>query len=129
MGGPFWAHRDEQAWSVPKGLRDDGEHDLLAVAEREFAEEMGSAAPDGPTSELGSVKSGRKTIIIYAREGDFDAAAAVSNTFEMEWPKGSGRTREFPEIDRAAWLELPAARQRLVKAQLPFLERLVSALG
>ena len=128
MGGPFWAHRDEHAWSIPKGLRDDGEPDLLAVAEREFAEELGGPAPDGPTLELGSVRSGSKTIIIYARRGDFDADAAVSNTFEMEWPKGSGRIQEFPEIDRAAWHPLPDARRLLVKGQLPFLDRLAERL-
>jgi len=87
MGGPYWAHKNEGAWSIPKGLHEDGEHDHLDVAEREFAEEMGSPAPPGATVELGSVKSGNKRITVFARRGDFDAAAAFSNTFEMEWPR------------------------------------------
>jgi len=129
MGGPFWATKDLHAWSIPKGLREDGEHDLLAVAEREFAEEMGSAAPPGPSVGLGEVRSGKKRITVFAREGDFDAASAVSNVFEMEWPPKSGRTQEFPEIDRAAWLTIADARDKLVKAQLPFLDRLQSELS
>lgn len=129
MGGPFWAKKDEHAWSIPKGLReDDDDEDALAVAEREFLEEMGSSAPPGDTTDLGDVRSGRKRIHIFAREGDFDAAAAVSNTFEMEWPPRSGRMQAFPEIDRAAWMSLPDARVKLVKGQLPFLDRL-EALG
>ena len=124
MGGPFFRNAD-RGWSIPKGLHDDGEVDHLAVAEREFAEEMGSDAPPGESLELGSVKTSRKIITIYAREGDFDADAAVSNTFEMEWPKGSGKMQEFPEIDRAAWASIDEARKMLAKSQLPLLDRLI----
>lgn len=129
MGGPFWARKNDHAWSMPKGLHDEGETDPLFVAEREFAEEMGTIAPPGPTIELGSVRSGSKTIHGFARAGDFDADAAVSNTFEMEWPRGSGQLQSFPEMDRAAWVDLASARTLLVKGQLPFLDRLEAALA
>lgn len=128
MGGPFWSAKNTHAWSIPKGLHDADEDDSLLVAEREFAEEMGAAAPRGPSLELGSVKSGSKLITVFAREGTFDAESAVSNTFEMEWPRGSGTMASFPEIDRAAWVSIEAAATLLVKGQLPFLERLVAAL-
>ena len=129
MGGPFWASKKEHAWSIPKGLHDVGEDDPLAVAEREFAEEMGSPAPAGRSQTLGSVRSGSKTIHAFAREGDFDADAAVSNTFEMEWPRGSGTMQTFPEMDRAAWVNIEDARTLLVKGQLPFLDRLLAIPG
>lgn len=129
MGGPFWAARDHHAWSVPKGIAEDDEVDLLLVAEREFAEELGSPAPSGDTVGLGSVRSGRKTVHAFAREGDFDADRIVSNTFTLEWPRGSGRMQTYPEIDRAAWFAVAAARTKLVKAQLPFLDRLVEAVA
>lgn len=131
MGGPFWASRHEHAWSIPKGLHEAGEadDDALAVAEREFAEEMGQPPPAGATLVLGTVRSGSKVIAAFAREGDLDPATAVSNTFEMEWPRGSGHVREFPEIDRAAWVAVGEARRLLVKGQLPFLDRLVEALA
>lgn len=127
MGGPFWARKD-QAWTIPKGHRENGEDDLLAVAEREFAEEMGSAAPSGLTLELGRIRTGRKTVIAFAREADFDAEAIVSNTFTIEWPYHSGRMAEFPEVDRAAWFDLDTAATMLVASQVPFLNRLASAL-
>ena len=97
--------------------------------EREFAEEMGTPAPAGATIELGSVRSGSKTIHGFGRAGDFDAESAVSNLFEMEWPRGSGQLECFPEMDRAAWVDLTAARTLLVKGQLPFLDRLEAALA
>jgi len=128
MGGPYWAARDEHAWSIPKGLANPGEDDLLVVAEREFAEEMGSNAPDGETIELGSTKSGRKTITIFAREGDFDAESAVSNTFELEWPPRSGRIQQFPEIDQARWVATAEATSLLAKSQEVFIEHLHMAL-
>lgn len=127
MGGPFWAKKD-QAWTIPKGHREDGEDDLLAVAEREFAEEMGSAAPSGLTLELGRIRTGRKTVIAFAREADFDADAIVSNTFTIEWPYHSGRMAEFPEVDCAAWFNLDAAATLLVASQVPFLNRLAEAV-
>ncbi len=128
MGGPFWARKNEHAWSIPKGIHDEGESDHLAVAEREFAEEMGVPAPAGPSVDLGSVRSGKKLIRVFARQGDFDAVAAVSNTFEMEWPRGSGVMANFPEMDRAEWVSISAAETLLVKGQLPFLDRLRASL-
>jgi predicted NUDIX family NTP pyrophosphohydrolase len=127
MGGPFWVKKD-RAWTIPKGHREDGEGDLLAVAEREFAEEMGSAAPSGPTLELGRIRTGQKTVIAFARDADFDADAIVSNTFTIEWPYHSGRMAEFPEVDRAAWFDLDTAATRLVVSQVPFLNRLAEAV-
>ena len=129
MGGPFFARKKEHAWSIPKGLAEDGEDDLLAVAEREFTEEMGSAPSPGQTLELGSAKSGSKTIVIFARRGDFDLATFHSNEFEMEWPKGSGRMQSFPEIDRADWVTPALARSLLVKSQAVFVDRLLDALA
>ena len=128
LGGPLWARKHDHAWSIPKGLHDTGEDDALAVAEREFAEEMGSPAPGGPTVPLGSVKAGSKEITIFAREGDFDAENIVSNMFEMEWPPKSGRMQSFPEIDRAAWITLDDAERHLTKNQSAFVERLRAAL-
>lgn len=129
MGGPFWAGKHENAWSVPKGLHEDGERDHLTVALREFEEEMGSPAPDGATIDLGSVRSGRKRITVFAREGDFDAGAAHSNTFSMEWPPGSGEVQRFPEIDEATWVMVEKARPMLTKSQGPLLDRLLAALA
>ncbi len=129
MGGPFWANQREHAWSVPKGLHDDGEHDHLTVAIREFKEEMGSPPPEGPSVDLGAVRSGSKTITVFARDGDFDAESAVSNTFHLEWPRGSGQIQEFPEIDEAAWKSVAEARSLLTKGQVPFLDRLIDHLG
>ena len=128
MGGPFFARKHERGWSFPKGLVDDGEH-LLATAEREFAEEMGSEPPPGESVDLGAVKASGKTIQLFARRGDFDADAAESNTFELEWPRGSGTIRTFPEIDRAAWVSLDDAERLLTKGQAPFVERLRAMIG
>ena len=128
MGGPYWAGKQEYAWSVPKGLHDHGEYRPLAVALREFEEEMGSPPPDGPTIELGSVKSGRKTITVFAREGDFATESATSNTFSMEWPPGSGHMDEFPEIDEALWCDTTEARSLLTKSQGKFVDRLLEHL-
>ena len=127
MGGPFWARKDEHAWSIPKGEHEPDE-EPRAAALREFAEELGSAAPAGELDELGSVRGSGKVITAFALAGDLDAAAIVSNTFEIEWPPRSGRMQEFPEIDRAAWFELPAARTKIVRGQLPFLDRLAGLL-
>ncbi len=128
MGGPFWAKKHDHSWSVPKGLHDQGESDALGVAEREFAEEMGSPAPPGHTLELGSKRAGGKTITIFAREADFDAESISSNSFEMEWPPKSGRMASFPEVDRADWVGTNEARQRLVKGQVEFVDRLLVAV-
>ncbi|MGD9571328.1 MAG: NUDIX domain-containing protein [Thermoleophilia bacterium] len=129
MGGPFWARKDAGAWSIPKGLAEPGE-EPERVAEREFAEEMGSPPPPGPGLALGEfVQSGGKRVTVFAREGDLEAAAARSNTFTMEWPRGSGRTAEFPEIDRAAWVTPERARELLVRGQVPAVDALLEALG
>jgi predicted NUDIX family NTP pyrophosphohydrolase len=128
MGGPFWARKDAGAWSIPKGEYTDEEP--LAAARREFAEEMGTPPPDGETIPLGTVKqSGGKTVTTYAVEGDFDLDGFHSNTFEMEWPRGSGQTREFPEVDRAEWMPVAVAREKLVKGQVPVLDALRDHLG
>src|SRR5262245_6260865 len=116
MGGPFWARKDAGAWSIPKG--EYTVEEPLDAARREFAEEMGSQAPSGEVISLGSVKqSGGKVVTAFAIEGDFDLAGFHSNTFELEWPRGSGRTQEFPEVDRAEWVTVDVAREKLVKGQ------------
>ncbi len=127
-GGPFWARRDAGAWSIPKGEYDP-EEDPLDAAYREFREEVGLAVPVGLPVSLGEVKQpGGKLVSVWALASDLDVAQAVSNTFELEWPKGSGRLREFPEVDRVEWCSLGLARARLLKGQVPFLDRLVAAL-
>ena len=121
MGGPFWARRDARGWSIPKGECEAGE-DPLATARREFAEEMGAPPPDGEVAELGERRQpSGKVIISYAVEGDFDLSGFRSNTFTLEWPRGSGKTQEFPEMDRAAWMGLDQASEMLVKGQVPIL--------
>lgn len=129
QGGPFWANKDHGHWTVPKGEIEPGE-DLVAVARREFAEETGHPVPDGPMIDLGQIrqKSG-KLVLAWAVEGDLDPSTAFSNTYEMEWPPRSGRMQAFPEIDRVQWFHLDEARLRLKAAQVPFLERLATALG
>ena len=127
-GGPYWATKDAGHWTIPKGEAAPGE-DLLAVARREFGEETGHPLPAGAlVLALGEIrqKSGKR-VLGWAVEGDLDPSAAVSNTFEMEWPPGSGVLRSFPEIDRVAWFDLAEARLRLKAAQVPFLDRLGNA--
>jgi predicted NUDIX family NTP pyrophosphohydrolase len=127
-GGPFWAKKDAGAWSIPKGEYVDGKGPL-AAARREFEEETG-IVPDGPFIELGAVRqAGGKVVTAWAFEGDCDPAAIRSNTFTLEWPPGSGRAREFPEVDRAGWFDLEAAEEKILKGQLPFLRRLAECLG
>jgi predicted NUDIX family NTP pyrophosphohydrolase len=129
MGGPFWAKKDDTAWSVFKGEYGDDEEPFLA-ARREFEEETGSPPPDGPAIELGEVRqSSGKRVVAWAVEGDFDPSELKSNTFSVEWPPRSGRLAEFPEVDRAAWFDLETARRKLVRAQVAFIDRLESALG
>jgi predicted NUDIX family NTP pyrophosphohydrolase len=129
MGGPFWARRDAGGWSIPKGESLPGE-ELMDVARREFAEEMGSPVPATEFIELGELRtSSTKLVTIWAAEGDLDAASTRSNTFQMEWPPRSGRVQEYPEIDRSAWLPVEQAREKLVKGQAPFLDRLLTALA
>lgn len=126
MGGPFWAKKDAAAWSLPKGELEPDEAPEQA-ARREFAEELGLPAPEGDYLELGEVKqSGGKVVTAWAVAADLDPAAVVPGTFEMEWPPRSGRLQEFPELDRVGWFGLEAAREKLVKGQLPFLDRLAA---
>jgi predicted NUDIX family NTP pyrophosphohydrolase len=128
MGGPFWSKKEAGAWSLPKGEHGPGE-DAHGAARREFAEELGRDPPSGRELDLGTVKqSGGKLIRAWALEADFDARVLHSNTFELEWPRGSGQVREFPEVDRAGWFVLRAAHEQLVPGQRPFLERLAEAL-
>ncbi len=127
-GGPFFAKKDAGAWGVLKGEMEPGE-EPFEVARREFVEETGHALPEGPAIELGEIRQkGGKLVVAWAVEGDLDPAAATSNTFEMEWPPRSGRTRSFPEIDRVAWFGMEAARTAINPAQAPFLDRLEAAL-
>jgi predicted NUDIX family NTP pyrophosphohydrolase len=128
MGGPFWARKDAGGWSIPKGEYGPGE-EAFAVACREFEEELGTPVPAAHFLPLGELRTtSSKVLTVWAAEGDLDASAAVSNTFELEWPPRSGRMQEFPEIDRAAWFGIEEARTRLVKGQVGFLDRLVERL-
>ena len=127
-GGPFFAHRDDGVWSIPKGLC-EGDEDLLETAKREFQEETGFAV-DGAFIELGSLRlPSRKLVHAWALAKDVDADATVSNTFEMEWPPHSGRIREYPEVDRAAWFPLTEAIIKIAPGQAEFLDRLVNRIA
>lgn len=124
MGGPLWARRDVGAWTVPKGEYTPDEPAWTA-ARREFQEELGLAPPDGEPVPLGEVRQANgKIVTAWAVEGDLDPAAITPGTFSMEWPPRSGRTAQFPEIDRVEWLGLDRAREVIVKAQAAFLDRL-----
>ncbi|TPL86000.1 NUDIX domain-containing protein [Mesorhizobium sp. B2-3-12] len=128
-GGPFWAKKDDGAWSIPKGLVDDDE-DELAAARRETSEEIGITM-DGPFTRLGDYKQpGGKTVIAWSVEADIeiDAAAIKSNTFTMEWPPRSGSMKEFPEVDRAGWFSLAEAEVKILQGQRPMLSDLVERL-
>jgi predicted NUDIX family NTP pyrophosphohydrolase len=122
-GGPFWKNKDDGAWTIPKGEVTPGE-DLLAAAIREFTEETG-LTPAPPFVPLGEIKQkSGKIIHAWAFQGDCDPAQIRSNTFELEWPPKSGRTQEFPEIERAKFYDLVAARQKILVSELPLLDRL-----
>ncbi|WP_336157599.1 NUDIX domain-containing protein [Amycolatopsis sp. VC5-11] len=123
MGGPFWAKKDLAAWSLPKGEIEEGE-EPEAAARREFAEELGVAVPDGEWVSLGEVRQSGKVVTAWAVEGELDPGVVVPGVFEMEWPPRSGVMREFPEVDRVEWFSLEAAREKLVKGQRGFLDRL-----
>jgi len=122
-GGPFWAKRDEGAWTIPKGELDSGE-EPLAAAQREFEEETG-IKPHGPFIDLGNIqqKSG-KIVHAWAWEGDVDPARIVSNRIRVEWPRGSGRWLDIPEVDRCAWFDGPTAREKINPAQIELIDRL-----
>jgi predicted NUDIX family NTP pyrophosphohydrolase len=124
-GGPFWAKRDDGAWSIPKGELDDADRDGLATARREFREELGIDPPGADPAPLGEIRQkGGKVVEAWAVAGDVDVDAIVSNTFEAEWPPRSGRMQTFPEIGRAGWFTLDQARVKLNPAQVDLLERL-----
>ncbi|WP_406489646.1 NUDIX domain-containing protein [Streptomyces phaeochromogenes] len=129
MGGPFFARRDAGAWTVPKGEYEPDEA-AWDAARREFQEELGLPPPDGTPIPLGEVtQTNRKVVTVWAIEADLDVTTMVPGTFTMEWPRGSGRVQEFPELDRAEWLDLDRARALLVKAQTTFLDRLAEQTG
>jgi predicted NUDIX family NTP pyrophosphohydrolase len=127
-GGPYWRKKDEGAWSIPKGLCQDGEG-ARETALREFEEETGHRLA-GELQLLGEFKQPNgKLVIAYMMEGDFDPAALKSNLFSIEWPPHSGRMSEFPEVDRAAWFAPTEARRKLLRGQLPILDALFDKLG
>jgi len=128
-GGPLWRHRDRGAWSIVKGVVEAGE-DPFDAAVREFSEETGWPSPSGPFDDLGEVvlKSGKR-IVAWASPYDADPGRLAPGTFEMEWPRGSGRLASFPEIDRVAWMDPDGARAALNPRQVPFVERLILLRG
>ncbi|HWG24108.1 NUDIX domain-containing protein [Actinospica sp.] len=127
-GGPFWTRKDLGAWSIPKGEYEEGD-DAMAAAVRELGEETGLALDGVELVPLDSVKQKNgKVVAAWAVQHDFDVATLVSNTFEMEWPKGTGM-REFPEVDRAQWFAPEEARRKLVAAQAEFIDRLIAKLA
>jgi len=128
-GGPLFAKKDDGHWSIPKGEIEPGE-DLLAAAIREFREETG-VEPRGDFLDLGAIRQkGGKTVYAWALPGDWDETRPLqSNTFQLEWPPGSGKVRSFPEIDRTGFFTIAEARKKLKEAQHPFLDRLEAALG
>lgn len=122
-GGPFWANKDEGAWSIPKGELEPGE-EPLAAAVRETGEELGVAPPPGPFMPLGEVKmKSGKRVVAWAVRGDVDVTKVRSNEIEVEWPPRSGKTVRIPEIDRAAWVDLATARRLVNPALVPLVER------
>ena len=127
-GGPFWSKKDLGAWTIPKGMIAAGE-EPLAAAIREFAEETGFC-PQGKTMALGEARQpGGKIVHVWALDADWDTSLLCSNRFEMEWPPKSGKRQSFPELDRAAWFTLAAARSMILKGQAVFLDRLAKALS
>lgn len=127
-GGPFWAKKDLGVWSIPKGEYEENE-DPLVAAYREFEEELGLSPTKQNPLELGSVKlKSGKIVMAWAEESDLDVSTVKSNTFEMEWPPRSGKKQLFPEVDQAVWFTLSIASQKILPAQLPFLDRLAEVL-
>jgi predicted NUDIX family NTP pyrophosphohydrolase len=128
-GGPFWRRRNEGAWSIPKGECAPGDTNL-SVALREFEEELGMPAPRSSITPLGSVRqAGGKVVHAWMARGEFDVSLLRSNTFDLEWPPGSGRMKQFPEVDRAGWFEIDEARRMILPAQSAFLDRLTALLA
>lgn len=129
MGGPFWAAKEQAAWTIPKGLVDVADIDDRTAARREFREETGHAVPTSDLIDLGVFAQSRaKEIHIWAARGDLDPARCTSNTFEMEWPPQSSQTREFPELDRFEWCSLDVAEERLVVGQRQVIDALKTAV-
>jgi predicted NUDIX family NTP pyrophosphohydrolase len=126
-GGPFWANKDDAAWSVPKGVVDAGEPSL-AAAKREFTEEIGAPPPEGAVISLGDVRYGNKRLSVWALEADIDVRTITSNMATIEWPPKSGVFKEFPECDSAAWFTLKTAERKLVKGQVPLIGLLAAAV-
>jgi predicted NUDIX family NTP pyrophosphohydrolase len=132
LGGPFWAHRDSGAWGIPKGEFDEGSEDPLVAARREFAEEIGVPAPDGEVTDLGThVQPGGKRVRTFALEvaSPESLTFVSSNLFDLEWPRGSGVIRQFPETDDAAWFDLTTARVKLLSGQVPILDTFAQAVA
>lgn len=127
-GGPYWRRKDRGAWQIPKGAIDAGE-DAEGAARREVAEEIGLEL-EGALRPLGEVRqAGGKLVTAFAAEQDFDPAALVSNSFELEWPPRCGKIVAFPEVDAARWMALPEARAMMLASQQPLLDRLLERLG
>lgn len=127
-GGPFWARKDDGAWTIPKGEYDDTE-DPWTAARREFTEEVGLPPPDGPRIAFAPLRQpSGKVVTVFAVEADLDVRDAVSNTFTLEWPRGSGKFREYPELDRVGWFGVVEARDKLLKGQRLLLDLLLQQL-
>lgn len=127
-GGPFWEKMDEGVWSIPKGLIEESE-DTLEAAKREFKEETGFEV-DGEFIDLGEIKQPSKKVIhAWAVEKDLDVTNIVSNTFKLEWPRNSGKIREYPEIDKACWFNIEQAKKKILKGQVGFIDRLAKILN
>ena len=131
MGGPYWASKDAGAWSIPKGEYAEGEESALDAAQREFREELGVDAPDGPFAELGTFpySSGKRVTVFVADGRGFSLDDLEFGEFELEWPPRSGRTASFPEVDRVEWMPLDEAREKLVKGQRPAIDQLEEHLA
>lgn len=128
MGGPLWAKKDDAAWSIPKGEYDPDSETALAAAVREFREELGVDPPPAPYAELGTFaySSGKRVSVFVVDGAEFEASGFTFGQFEMPWPPRSGRVQSFPEVDRAEWMTMDAARPRLVKGQRPALDALAA---
>ena len=127
-GGPFWAKKDPGAWSIPKGEYTDAE-DALEVARREFYEETGFEAT-GEFRELTAIRqAGGKRVRAWVFQGDCDPDALKSNTFSMEWPPGSGRQAQFPEVDRGGWFSVEVAREKILRSQIALIDELCEVVG
>ncbi|QYF72301.1 NUDIX domain-containing protein [Cryobacterium sp. PAMC25264] len=129
MGGPFWARKDAAAWSIPKGEYEPGE-DPFTAARREFEEEIGVPAPAADYAQLGVFRQpSGKVVTVFTARADLAVERVTSNTFDLEWPRGSGALKQFPEIDDARWVSIPEAREKLVKGQVAVLGALAELLG